>query len=107
METGKRNCLVVIQSRAAGQDDNGQPNGAWSTFASLWANIRYGHGTGAEAIRAGAEMSTTRVSVRINYRTDITSAMQVVYQGATYHILAVMPDMAKRDHTDLVCELIV
>lgn len=105
MDVGKRNCLVVIQSRAAGQDDNGEPNGAWGTFASRWANIR--NGTGAEAIRGGAQTSTRQVSIRLGYCTDVTTAMQVTFAGVTYQILVVLPDLTARKHTDLVCEVIV
>lgn len=105
MEAGKRNCLVTIQAQAAGQDDLGQPNGAWVTYATRWANIR--NGTGAEAIRGGAQASTRQVSIRFLYCTDLTTAMQVTYAGVTYQILAVLPDLAERKHTDLVAEVIV
>jgi SPP1 family predicted phage head-tail adaptor len=105
MDAGKRNCLVVIQTRAAGQDDNGEPNGAWSTFASRWANIR--HGTGTEAIRGGAVSASTQVSISLGYCRDVTTAMRVTHLGVTYEVLAVLPDLAKRDRTDLVCRVIV
>ncbi len=105
MDVGKRNCLVVIQSQAAGQDADGQPNGAWSTFASRWANIRYG--TGTEAIRGGAVTASAQVSISLGYCTDVTTAMRVTHNGVTYEILAALPDLTKRDRTDLVCRVIV
>lgn len=104
MQDRALNCRVVIESEATGQDSLGQPNGTWSTFATVWANIRYG--SGSEAIRAGAVTTSAQVSIRIRYRTDITSAMRVTYAGVTYQILAVLPDMTKRDFTDLVCEVV-
>ena len=105
MDIGRRNCLIVIQTQAAGQDDDGQPNGAWSTFATRWANIR--NGTGAEAIKGGGVMSERTASIRLSYCTDITTAMRVTYLGVTYEILSALPDLTKRQHTDLACRVIV
>jgi SPP1 family predicted phage head-tail adaptor len=105
MDIGSLKSRVVIQSQAAGQDADGQPNGAWTTLATVWANIRYG--TGAEAIRGGAVGATSKVSIRIRKRTDVTTAMQVTYGGVTYQIVGVLPDMTGRKWLDLVCEVIV
>lgn len=104
MDIGKLNCRVIFQSQAAGVDDLGQEDGAWTTFATRWANIRYG--SGAETIRGGAVTAQSKVSIRIRYCTDITTAMRAVYGGVTYQVLAVLPDLAKRQHTDLVCEVL-
>jgi len=103
MEIGDLNCRVVIQQQAAGEDSLGQPNGSWSTLATVWANIRYG--TGAEAIRGGAVGATAKASIRIRKRTDVTTAMQVTYAGVTYNIVGVLPDETGRKWLDLVCEV--
>jgi len=60
---------------------------------------------GLEAIKAGATTSTVQASIRLRHRTGIHSGMRVVSGGATYNILAVLPDEAQRQHTDLVCEV--
>jgi SPP1 family predicted phage head-tail adaptor len=51
-----------------------------------------------EAIKAGAEASVVQASIRIRYRTDVTSAMRVVHGSTTYEIKAVLPDEG-RDRT--------
>jgi SPP1 family predicted phage head-tail adaptor len=104
MDIGKRKCRIVFQSQAAGQDADGQPNGAWSTYATRWGNIRYG--TGAEAIRGGAVTATSQASIRIRYCTDITTAMRATYGGVTFEILAVLPDLTGRKDTDIVARVI-
>lgn len=102
---GKLKSHIVIEQQASGQDADGQPNGAWSTLATVWANIRYG--TGAEAIRGGVVSSEAKVSIRIRRRTDVTSAMRITYGGATFQILAVLPNEVDRKFLDLACEVIV
>jgi SPP1 family predicted phage head-tail adaptor len=104
MDLGRFNRKVTIQSEASGQDAAGQPNGAWSTFAEVWANVRYG--SGSEAIRADAVTSSTKASIRIRYRTDVTTAMRLVFGSTTFAIRAVLPDEQGRKFTDLVCEVV-
>lgn len=95
--------LVTIEQPEGGQDDVGQPNTGWDELAQVWADVR--HQSGLESIRSGAEVSTVRASIRIRWRTDITSAMRVVdpTSGLTYEIKSVLLDQARR-HVDLVCE---
>lgn len=105
MDTGSLNRRIEIQRRGAAVDDWGQPvPEAWDPHVKLWANIR--HQSGAETIRADAPSSAVRVSIRIHYRTDIEPAMRAVYQGKVYDIKAVLPDEVKREHVDLVCEVL-
>ena len=54
---------------------------------------------------AKAATRTVQASIRLRHRTGIHSGMRVVSGGATYNILAVLPDEAQRQHTDLVCEV--
>jgi len=104
MSIGTLNCLVSIQSRAAGVDEVGQPNGAWTQLAQVWANVRYQRGV--EVIKGGAEMSARRVSIKIRRRTDVTSAMRVVYAGTTFEVKAVLPDEEDRKYVYLACEVV-
>ena len=59
-----------------------------------------------EAIKAGAVTSKVQTSIRLRYRTGITSGMRVVCGGVVYNILAVLPDLAGKGHVDLVCEVL-
>lgn len=104
MKAGLLNRKIAIQSFGSGVDAIGQPIESWSTFAQPWANIRFLNGV--ESVKADAEVSVSKASIRIRYRQDITEAMRVVYNGITYQIKAVLPDEAGRDHVDLSCEVV-
>ncbi|MFZ6801931.1 phage head closure protein [Undibacterium sp. Di24W] len=104
MNAGRLNRRITIQSFGTTQDAIGQEIQDWSTFAQPWANIRFLNGV--ESVKADAEVSVSKVSIRIRYRQDITEAMRIVYNGITYQIKAVLPDEAKRDHVDLACEVV-
>lgn len=102
---GRFNRPITIQSRAAGLDSYGQPNGTWSTFASEWAWFVAPAGKSVAAEEAlSAEVSSTAYSIRISrFATDITAGMRVL-DGTTVHdIRQVIPDYAGRAYTDLVC----
>lgn len=110
MQTGKLNRQVVIQHLVVGQDDIGQPEQTWANLITtgsgkVWASIR--NLSGVEAIKAGAEASVVQSSIRIRYRTDVTSAMRVVHGTTTYQIKAVLPNEQERDRLDLTCEVIL
>ena len=104
MNAGDLNNLVTIQARQAGQDAIGQPLAGWSTLAQVWANVR--HGNGIELVRAGAPVSVVKASIRIRYRSDVTNGMRVLIGDTPYEVEAVIPDLAKRQFTDLVCKVV-
>ena len=104
MRSGSLNRRVVVQQQSTTQDAVGQPVLTWTTFATLWANIR--HASGAESIKADALASTVRASVRVRYTRTVTAGMRVVDGATTYNIAAVLPDMGGKEYTDLVCEVV-
>lgn len=104
MQAGQLNTRIAIERRTSAQDEWGQPiPDAWAPVAMLWGNVR--HMGGAEAIRADAVTSSVRASIRIRWRTGIDAGMRVKVGAAVYEIKAVLPEMARREHVDLVCEL--
>lgn len=97
---------IHIQRKSGGQDDWGTPlPEAWEniTATPIWSNVRYL--SGSEAIKAGADVSTVRASVRIRWRTGIDAGMRVVHSGQVLDIEAVLPGVG-RQHVDLVCRLL-
>lgn len=96
--------VVTIEKPASGQDGLGQPLPGYVTHATAWADIR--HLSGLESIKAGAEASTVKASIRLlRYRTDITAAMRVVHGAKVYQVKAVLPDEVGRKFVDLQCEV--
>lgn len=103
MDSRSLNRIVSIQTPTATQDAAGQPIPTWATLATVWANIR--HLNGSETIKADAEASTVKASIRILRRTDINASMRVVLGSTNYQIRAVLHDEIDRDKMDLVCEI--
>jgi len=103
MAIGTRKYLVAIKTPPTGQDALGQPSGVWTSVCAPWADIRYLRGF--EAIKAGKVTSTKTCSIRIGYRENITEGMRVYHAGVVYNITAVLPDLLKKEHVDLVCEV--
>ena len=104
MQIGKLNRKVTIQHLVEGQDEIGQPVTTWEPLATVWASVRYL--SGAETIKAGAQVSTTQASIRIRRRTDVTAAMRVVLGSTVFQIKSVLPDEQERERLDLVCEVV-
>lgn len=103
MQAGSLNTRIVIQKRTSATDDWGSPlPDSWADHATVWADFR--HKSGAETIKADAETSTVRASVRIRWRTDIDAGMRIAAGGAFYNVVAVLPDFKGRVFVDLVCE---
>ena len=104
MITGHLTSPVVIQRLIVGFDSIGQPiPNAWEKHCDAWASIRFMNGI--ESIKAGAQASTAKASIRIRYRDDLTTAMRVLHGAKVFEIVAVLPDEQKREHVDLVCEI--
>lgn len=104
MDTRDLKSLVTVQVLQTGQDSIGQPVTTWAAFKTLRANIRYLNGL--ETIKADAQTSVVKASIRIRRRTDITAAMRVVFGATTFEIKAVLPDEQDRERLDLACEVL-
>lgn len=102
MRAGQLKNRVTIQQQSTVQDSIGQPVNTWTTYASVWADIR--HNSGLEEIKSGEVTSTIRASVRVRYKAGITAAMRVVHGSITYQIKAVLRDEHNKDYMDLTCE---
>lgn len=103
MRAGLLNRRINIERRATTQDALGQPSESWTLVAAVWADIR--HLGGLESIKAGADTSVVRASIRIRYRTGLDAGMRVTHGADTYDVRAVLPDTARREYVDLVCEM--
>lgn len=97
------NDRIALLKRTAGRDGAGQklPE-AWAPLPEIWANVKFQ--SGAEAIRANADVSIVRCSIRIRVRSDVDATMRACYKRVDYDIQAVLPDSNDRDFMFLVCE---
>lgn len=89
----------------AGEDELGQPSPTgWEVVARPWANVR--NLSGAQAIKAGAVTPQVQTSIRMRFRRDVLAGMRVRDGDTLYAVQAVLPDQLRRQHVDLVCEVI-
>ena len=93
---------VSIQRRPDESDDEGNPSGEWTEFATVWADIKILGGL--ESIKAGGATSVVKASIRIRSRNGITAGMRVAHKSDLYNILAVPPVLGVTS-MDLICEL--
>ncbi len=103
ISAGRMPYRVDIQERTTTQDELGQPVETWSLVAATWGDVR--HQSGLQTIKADAVTSSVKASIRIRYRSGLTSGMRCVCNGKTYNIAAVLDDK-RNGFCDLVCEVI-
>lgn len=99
------NDRIVLLKRTAGRDGAGQrlPE-AWVRMQEVWANVKFQ--SGAEIMRANADVSIVKCSIRIRVRSDVDASMKARYLRTDYDIKAVLPDSNDRDFMFLVCEAV-
>lgn len=100
---GQLKTRATIQQRSAAQDALGQPVETWSAVAVVWASVRFP--SGLAAVKADADLSVVKASIRIRYQAGIDAGMRVSADGQLFNILAVLPSR-NEGHTDLACEVI-
>jgi SPP1 family predicted phage head-tail adaptor len=104
MDIGDFNKRIILQSQSSTYDLAGQQVESWSTFATVWANIK--HNSGLETIKSDALASTVKTSIRIRYLSGVHAGMRVIYSGLQYEVTAVLPHVGEKRYIDLVCRLI-
>lgn len=105
LDAGTLNRKITIQNKGDGTDDWGTPlPNVWVDVCKPWASIKSLSGLGT--IKADAQTSVVKASIRIRYRTDIAAGMRALHGATVYDIKAVLQDHAGREFTDLVCEVV-
>jgi SPP1 family predicted phage head-tail adaptor len=105
LDIGKFNRRVTIQKKVTGTDDWGQPSEDWEDVATVWAWIKAPTGMGtinSEYMSDAGEVSSTKYSIRIRWREDVTAKMRVLCAGRTFDIRSVIYDMVDRKFVDLI-----
>lgn len=98
MEAGRLNRAVRIERHSANQHDELVE---WELVTHTRGHVRFL--SGKEAMAADASISRVRASVRIRYRNGICAGMRLTVDDLTMRIEAVLPDLMRREHIDLVC----
>lgn len=104
LDAGTLQDRITIQRHTQERGAFGAPKPgavAWVDLAKVWADVK--HPSGLGAIKADAEVSIVRASVRIRRRAGIAAGMRVLFGAAVYDIEAVLPGQT-RDYLDLACK---
>jgi SPP1 family predicted phage head-tail adaptor len=104
LNCGQLKRRVALQRPASGQDALGQPLTGFETVATVWGDVR--QPSGLESVRAGAEVSLVKASIRIRLRTDVAPGWRAAVDGVQHEVRAVLLDIGHRAYTDLVCEVV-
>ena len=106
MQAGTLRDRITIQHHTQAKDQWGTlvpGSEAWADVAKVWADVK--HKSGLGTIKADAEVSIVRASIRIRRRAGLDAGMRVLFGSAVYNIEAVLPGPT-REYVDLVCKLI-
>jgi SPP1 family predicted phage head-tail adaptor len=101
MRAGALRRQVALQTRIASKDTFGQASVSWTTTATTWADIE--PLSGRELMAAQAQQAETTHKVSIRYRSGVTPAMRVVYQGRNFNVLSVLDDDMAHKSLTLLC----
>lgn len=104
MRAGKLNTRISVLRQDQVRTGGGQVVGQWIEHAAIWADVKFPSGIGT--IKADSDVSLVRASMRIRFREDIRADMRVVTGGLVFDVQAVLPDLARREYVDLVCQSI-
>lgn len=104
MNIGALNQRIALQAPSATQDAAGQPlPDPWTTVATVWANVLFQNG--AQSIKANADTSVSKASLRIRQRAGVAAEMRALWGTTVFDIKAVNP-APRKGFVDLVCEVI-
>ncbi len=93
-----RNRVIIQAYTEAGRDDDGFPiEGGWSEFKKLWAKVT--PLSAKDLIAAQADQSEVVARMKIRYREDITTKMQVIWKGRIFSIKSQALDDSEDSYT--------
>ena len=102
MSIGKLNRRVSIQEETRVADGAGGFTRTWATIATVWGKLT--PKSGSEALIALQQTNTQLFSLKIRYRTGITTAKRVLISGEAYNIRNSFNVDQKRRYLDAVVE---
>jgi len=93
-----RNRVIIQAYTEPGRDDDGFPiEGGWSEYKKLWAKVT--PLSAKDLIAAQADQSEVVARMKIRYREDITTKMQVIWKGRVFSIQSQALDDSEDSYT--------
>lgn len=106
IQAGRLDREIVIQHRTQTQDPvYGTPTeGEWEDWATVWAEVQDMLPSRGENIADGIDVARRPCRIRIRYRDDITSGMQVKIEQRTLRIITMPAELGRREGLEFVAE---
>jgi SPP1 family predicted phage head-tail adaptor len=104
MQAGKLNRRILIEQKTAVQDPYGEETVTWSTWKTVWANVR--PMSGNQYYQASGQTIEARVTteIRIRYLDGINvETMRVKHGSEVYEIDTVLHQEERRRQMSLMC----
>jgi len=100
MKAGKLDRKITIQAATHTVDAYGVPAPAWSTFATMRAQLI--QGSTEEFIRAGGAAPEAVAVFRIRWIAGVTTSHRILHGGATFNIKE-LKEIGRRRGLELRC----
>lgn len=82
------NHRIELQSQASGQSSTGQPNGAWSTYDTVWASIE--PISGREYFNASGERAEVTHKIKLRSGPSVLPKHRALFGSRVFNIRSVL-----------------
>lgn len=100
LDAGDLTDRITIEEPTESRNDVGEAILAWSTFATVWAEVQTMSGREAERHGMTAGINAYRVTIR--HLTGLQSSMRIIHDGRTLEIGQVN-EKERKWHQELLC----
>lgn len=110
LAAGGLNRRILIQRRADGVDDAGQPVMGWEDVGEAWAGIANETGMGAirSSLQGNVPSSIARYSFLLRFATvqalGVDAGMRIVHDGLLFDIKGITRDLKDREKAYILTE---
>jgi SPP1 family predicted phage head-tail adaptor len=102
MQIGKMRHRIELQSFSASKDSFGQEIKTYTTYATVWADVR--QISGREMLNAQAAQSEITYRIYVRYNASIVITDRIVWDTRTLEINAVINTDGKKLMLELLCK---
>jgi len=104
LRSGDMYTLATVQTPTESTNSIGEPELAWSTFATRWIAIL--PLSGNETINAMANEGAVTHRVRMRYTNGLKPKMRLTADGRTFEIMSAVERGRREEHELLVSEVV-
>lgn len=105
MPAGRRDRRITFMKAERTQDEyGGRTEGGFEPFVTVWAEVQDILPSRAERVEDSVSMARRPCRIRILYRPDLTSDMQIEYAGRTLHIISGPAELGRKEGLEFVAE---